>query len=176
MQRSDSPLGELRRVKSREVLTTSERAEREASLKVLLRCSPAVFLVHDLEGILKMERFWRENRDRIPIPAGLKSRIEATTTAQMAAAVAFVFAASCYPSYQAARSPIPGARIDFFNTMILFACSTRSYTCFRRWRSGAMRPERLLLCSYPCRTPFMSFTDSARRMCLPLVTCTERWS
>jgi hypothetical protein len=65
-----------------------------------------------------MERFWGENRDRIPIPAGLKSRIEATTTAQMAATMVFVFAASCYPSYQAARSPIPGTKIGFFNTII----------------------------------------------------------
>ncbi len=36
----------------------------------------------------------------------------------MAAAVAFVFAASCYPSYLAARSPVPGARIGFSNTML----------------------------------------------------------
>ena len=74
--------------------------------------------MHDLEEILTMERFWRENRDRIPIPDGLKDRIEATTTAQMAAALAFVFAASCYPSYLAARSPVPGASISFYNTII----------------------------------------------------------
>ncbi len=65
-----------------------------------------------------MERFWRQNRDRIPIPAGLRDRIEATTTAQMVAAVAFVFAANCCPSYLAARSPVPGARIGFFNIMV----------------------------------------------------------
>ncbi len=85
-----------------------------------------------------MERFWRENRDHLPIPAGLKDQIEATT-AQMAAAVAFVFAASCYTSYLAARSPVPGARIDFFNTMtsirllnallhLLQTVALRSYT------------------------------------------------
>ena len=159
------------------MLTTSERAEREASLKVPLRCSSAVFLVHDLEGILKMERFREENRDCIPIPAGLKSRIEATTTAQMAAAVAFVFAASCYPSSPAARSPIPGARIGFFKTMISLRLLNALLHLLQTLalRSYAPGTVTALLVSLPYSL-YVFHWLSTRRMCLPLVTCTERWS
>ena len=159
------------------MLTTSERAEREASLKVLLRCSSAVFLVHDLEEILKMQRFCGENRDCIPIPAGLKSRIEATTTAQMAAAVAFVFAASCYPSSPAARSPIPGARIGFFKTMISLRLLNALLHLLQTLalRSYAPGTVTALLVSLPYSL-YVFHWLSTRRMCLPLVTCTERWS
>ena len=159
-------------------MTTSERAEREASLKVLLRCSSAVFLVHDLEEILKIKRFWGENRDCIPIPAGLKSRIEATTTAQMAAAVAFVFAASCYPSSPAARSPIPGAKIGFFNTMISIRLPLNALLHLLQTlalRSYAPGTVTALLVSLPYSL-YVFHWLSTRRMCLPLVTCTERWS
>ena len=159
------------------MLTTSERAEREASLKVLLRCSSAVFLVHDLEEILKMERFWGENRDCIPIPAGLKSRIEATTTAQMAAAVAFVFAASCYPSSPAARSPIPGARIGFFKTMISLRLLNALLHLLQTLalRSYAPGTVTALLVSLPYSLYVFHWLSTCR-MCLPLVTRTERWS
>ena len=96
---------------------SSGSAGREVSLETFLRWSPAIFLVHDLEEILTMEQFWLANRDRIPIPEAIKDRI-AVTTAQMAAAVAFVLAASCYTSHIAARSPETKARVGLLNVMV----------------------------------------------------------
>ena len=81
-----------------------EYLDRKIGLGTLFWASPAVFLVHDLEEILTMERFWRENRDRLPIPGALEDRIEATTQ-QMAAAVACVLATGYLSSYVAASSP-----------------------------------------------------------------------
>ncbi len=123
-----------------------------------------------------MERFWRENRDRIPIPAGLKSRIQATTTAQIAAAVAFVFAASCYQSYPAARSPIPGARIGFFNAMISIRLLNTLLHLLQTLALLSYAPGTVTALLVSLSYSLYVFRCSARRMCLPLVTCTERWS
>lgn len=104
-------------MRTRRSRASSESANRDISLETFLRWSPAVFLVHDLEEILTMEQFWLANRDRIPIPEFIKDRI-AVNTGQMEAAVAFVFAASCYTSYLATRSPKTKARVGLFNVMV----------------------------------------------------------
>jgi pimeloyl-ACP methyl ester carboxylesterase len=44
------------------------RLDCRAGPRTLFWASPTVFLIHDLEEVLTMERFWRENRNRLPIP------------------------------------------------------------------------------------------------------------
>ncbi len=95
-----------------------EYLDRNVGLRTLLWSFPAVFLVHDWEEILTAERFWRENRDSLPIPATIKDRIEITTP-QMAAAVSCIFGIVLSASYLAAKSPIrAGSRIEFFSTAV----------------------------------------------------------
>ena len=93
-----------------------EYLDRKIGFATLIWASPAVFLVHDLEEVLTMERFWRENRDRLPIPDALKNRIEATTE-EMAAAVACVTAAGYLSSYLAAGSPGGDAKMRLFDAV-----------------------------------------------------------
>ena len=93
-----------------------EYLDRKIGLETLFWVSPAVFLAHDLEEVLTMERFWRENRDKLPIPDALKDRIEATTE-QMGAAVACVLAAGYLSSYLAAGSPGGDARMRLFDAV-----------------------------------------------------------
>ena len=92
----------------------------------MFRLLPTLFLIHDLEEILTVEQFWRENRDEIPLPPAVKERLE-VTTGEMALAVACVSAASVAASGMAARSPRPGigpnlfaavAAIRFFNVFV----------------------------------------------------------
>ncbi len=68
-----------------------EYLDRNIYLRTLFWSFSAVFLVYESDEILTAERFWRENRDFLPIPAALKDRIEITTP-QMAAAVLCIFA------------------------------------------------------------------------------------
>ncbi len=79
----------------------------------LFRLLPAVFLIHDLEEILTVKEFWRENREEIPLPPSIKERLE-VTTGEMALAVACVSAASVAASGMAARSPRSGVGPDLF--------------------------------------------------------------
>lgn len=63
-----------------------------------------------------MERFWKENQDRIPLPAAIKERLEVTTS-QMAASVAVVFVLGCVTSYPAARTARAGTWINLYATV-----------------------------------------------------------
>ncbi len=95
-----------------------EYLDRNIDLRTLFWSFPAVVLMHNSEEILTFERFWRENRDSLPIPAAIKDRIEVTTP-QIAATVLCIFAIVLPASYLAAKSPrVGGARLEFFNAMV----------------------------------------------------------
>ncbi|HEX2923512.1 MAG TPA: HXXEE domain-containing protein [Chloroflexota bacterium] len=87
------------------------------SLRTVILASPAVFLLHDLEELLTMERFLRENRESLPIPAALKDRLN-TTTGQFAVAIAWPFPICAAVSSMAAKSLVPGAVTHAFAVMI----------------------------------------------------------
>lgn len=93
-----------------------EYLDRRVRLKTLLLCSPAIFLLHDAEEILTVERFWQENQDRIPLPTAIKERLEVTTS-QMAASVAVIFVLGCMTSYLAAGSARGAKWINLFTTV-----------------------------------------------------------
>ena len=93
--------------------TLLEYLDRKMGLKTLFLFSPTIiFLIHDAEEVLIVERFWRENRTWLSLPATIKDRADVTTP-QMTAAVAIIFLLGCFASYPAARSPRPEKRVDF---------------------------------------------------------------
>lgn len=90
--------------------------DRKVGLGSLLWGLPAVFLVHDLEEVLTVERFWREHGDEIPLPPALKERL-GVTTGEMALAVACVSIAGFVASGAAARFRRPGIGPNLFATV-----------------------------------------------------------
>jgi hypothetical protein len=113
-----------------------EYLDRNIDLRTLFWSFSGVFLVYESDEILTAERFWRENRDSLPIPAALKDRIEITTP-QMAAAVLCIFAIALSASYLAAKPPRrPCAGLEFFNAAVaalfLNACQHAAQTLVMR--------------------------------------------
>ena len=86
-----------------------EYLDRNVDLKALSESFSTVFLVHDSEEILTAERFWRDNRDSLPIPTAVKDRIEITTP-QMAVTVLCIFPIVSSASYLAEKLPGDRAR------------------------------------------------------------------
>lgn len=97
------------------------RLDRWVNTKALICAFPAVFLIHDLEEVLTTEGFLRENRDRLPLPSSIKTRVTVTTN-QFALAVTFLFGIVSAISYLAARSLKPGRAMQLFAaiTSLLF--------------------------------------------------------
>jgi hypothetical protein len=113
-----------------------EYLDRNIDLRTLFWSFSGVFLVYESDEILTAERFWRENRDSLPIPAALKDRIEITTP-QMATAVLCNFAIPLSVSYLAAKPPRrPCAGLEFFNAAVaalfLNACQHAAQTLVMR--------------------------------------------
>ncbi|CAN5801968.1 hypothetical protein BH23ACT11_BH23ACT11_22740 [soil metagenome] len=91
--------------------------DRRFAVEKIIQASPVVFLLHDVEEILTIEQFWRENRYRLPIPEMLRDRIR-ITTAEMAAAVTCVFVLGCLASWPTTKSSEPDTRIEVYGTTL----------------------------------------------------------
>jgi hypothetical protein len=72
------------------------------SVNLVIWVFPLAFLVHDLEEIVTMERFRRENRERFP---KFLRNIATITTRQFTLAVGALLALTLLASYLATRSP-----------------------------------------------------------------------
>lgn len=91
--------------------------DRRFTIEEVIRTSPIVFLLHDVEEVLTVEQFWRENRYGLPIPEMLKDRIQITTV-EMAAAVTCVFVLGCLASCPATKSSEPETRMEVYGTTL----------------------------------------------------------
>ncbi len=88
--------------------------DQRVNLRTLIWMYPFVSLIHDTEELATMESFWRENRQRLPLPDALKNRLE-TTTAQFAVSVAYQFALGAIASAVAWHRDRRGTGSEFFN-------------------------------------------------------------
>lgn len=94
--------------------------DRRLSLKAVLWAFPIAFLIHDSEEVITAERFWRQNRARLPLPAPLEKLVARTqiTTGQFAASVGYLFALITIICYGATRALRPGRRMNLLATGI----------------------------------------------------------
>jgi len=84
--------------------------DQHLSLNLVIWAFPLAFLIHDLEEIVTMERFRRENRERFP---KFLRNVVAITTRQFILAVGVLLALTLLASYLATRSL---QQMDLFTT------------------------------------------------------------
>ena len=82
------------------------------SLDLVIWAFPVAFFIHDLEEILTMERFGRENRERFP---KFVRNIATIDTRQFTIAVVVLFVMTLVASYLATRSP---RQMDLFIVLL----------------------------------------------------------
>ena len=76
--------------------------DHQSSLNLVIWAFPLAFLIHDLEEIVTMARFRRENREHFP---KFLRNVAAITTRQFILAVGVLLALTLLASYLATRSP-----------------------------------------------------------------------
>lgn len=93
------------------------RLDRTVGLETVIWAFPVAFLIHDGEEVLTAERFWREHRDRLPLPGGITRRGKITTAA-IGVGVGYEFILVCLTSLLAARSRRPGRAMNLFTAAL----------------------------------------------------------